>query len=105
MKKLYLLTLATFALGSGLAFAQPENKKGDDHWLQTGTRWTRSDFYGKDLNQNGRIDGNEWTERLTKGSGKQPAWGQTPLRDGESHRWSVSTEEVFEEQPVKAKTH
>lgn len=91
----------TLALGSSLAFAQPDNAKDSDLWLQTGTRWTRSDYYGKDLNHNGRIEDNEWTVTRTTGLGKQPAWGKVPLKRGERHRWDVFSEETWEERPLK----
>ena len=103
MKKLIWLTLTTLALGSSLAFAEPEEQKQDEVWLKTSSRWTRLDYYGNDLNRNGRIDDNEWTKRRTTGSGKQPsAWSRVPVREGESHRWSVSSEEVWVEEPAKA---
>jgi len=103
MKKLLLISLAVLTLGSGMAFAQPESQKDEVLWLQTGTRWTRTDSYGKDLNHNGRIDDSEWVKRRSRGFGKQPpAWAQPPVKPGETHRWSVSTEEVWEERSAKA---
>lgn len=96
--KRYLTTCLTALLScAGLAGALPNDGKN----LEV-PQWTRLDYYGQDLNGNGKIDENEWTVVRTLGTGsKAPEAPARQLAEGESHRWETLKETYFLNRPTE----
>lgn len=102
MKYLYVALIV--AACATLPGAAPVPKSEDNLWLKTDSKWTRTDSYGVDRNQNGRIDEDEWV--LVRKSGRAlrgMPWNQEarPLQDGETHRWTVEWDDTYETPPAK----
>lgn len=99
MKCYQITCLTALLLGAGMAGALP-NDSGDIEVPELGRQWTRLDYYGQDLNGDGKIDENEWTVVRTLGTGpKAPEPPARQLAEGESHRWETLKETYFLNRP------
>lgn len=94
MKRLLITSLSALLLGAGIAGA------GDTKEVDTDRKWTRLDYYGQDLNGNGKVDGDEWTVVRTEAKGaKLPDAPARPLAEGETHRWEAMSEKYYLSRP------